>query len=80
METTNTKTSNPEDLKKLMEDVTLIKEILFFNKNIKDPEGELSDWAKKEFKEARETPEEEYVSLEAVRKMILSKKWLIQSS
>ena len=74
METTNTKTSNPEDLKKLMEDVTLIKEILFFNKNIKDPEGELSDWAKKEFKEARETPEEEYVSLEAVRKMILSKK------
>ena len=74
METTNTETPNPEYLKKLMEDVALIKEILFFNKNIKDPEGELSDWAKRELNEAREIPEEEYISLESVKKRILSKK------
>ncbi|MBI4116224.1 hypothetical protein HY449_00595 [Candidatus Pacearchaeota archaeon] len=74
METNEFKIINQGDLKKLMEDVALIKEILFFNSNIKDPEGKLSDWAKKELKEARETPEEEYVSLEAVKKRILSKK------
>ena len=73
METTNTETPNPEYLKKLIEDVALIKEILFFNKNIKDPEGEISNWAKKELKEARETPEEEYVSLEEVKKRILNR-------
>ena len=59
METTNTEIPNSEDLKKLMEDVALIKEILFFNSNIKDPEGELSDWAKKELKKARK---ENYLS------------------
>ncbi|HJZ18563.1 MAG TPA: hypothetical protein VJ208_00470 [Candidatus Nanoarchaeia archaeon] len=59
METTNTEIPNSEDLKKLMEDVALIKEILFFNSNIKDPEGELSDWAKKELKKTRK---ENYLS------------------
>jgi len=47
-----TKTETNE-LKKIREDLKLIKEILFYNKNIKDPEGELSDWAKKELKKAR---------------------------
>ena len=59
METNKPKIINPEDLKKLMKDVALIKEILFFNSNIKDPEGELSDWAKKELKKARK---ENYLS------------------
>ena len=60
-----------EDLKKIKEDLELIKEILFYNKNIADPEGELSDWAKKELKEARETPEGEYVSSEEIKKEFL---------
>jgi hypothetical protein len=48
----------------------LIKEILFFNKIIKDPEGELNDWAKEQLKKARETPNSEYLSFEEVKKRI----------
>ncbi len=59
-----------EQIKKLINDVAMIKEILSLNK--KDPEGELSDWAKKALAEARSRPEKEYVSLEEVRKKILS--------
>ena len=73
METDESKIINPEDLKKLMKDVALIKEILFFNSNIKDPEGELSDWAKKQLKKARESPESEYVPFEEVKKRILNR-------
>ena len=46
-----------EDIKKLMIDVALIKNA-FLN------EGELTDWAKKELKRAREEDESEYTSLD----------------
>ena len=39
----------------------------------KDPEGELSDWAKQELAEARATPRSEFVSHEEVKKIILEK-------
>lgn len=53
-------------LKKIQQDLELIKEILFYNKNITDPEGELSDWAKKELEEARK--EDKGVSHEELKK------------
>ena len=70
METKNVK---EEDIKQLIQDVEMLKEILFYNKNLQDPEGELTDWAKNELDEARRTPESEYVSLEQVKKRILKK-------
>lgn len=57
----------PEDLKKLIRDVELIKNMLM-------SEGELTDWAKKELSEARRRPASSYVSLEEVKRKILSKK------
>ena len=66
METNKPKIINPEDLKKLMKDVALIKEILFFNSNIKDPEGEISEWAKEELKKARK--EKDTISHEELKK------------
>jgi hypothetical protein len=68
MELTKTETNK---LQKIQQDLDLIKEILFYNKNIKDPEGELSDWAKKELMEARETSEDEYVDSEDIEKEFL---------
>ncbi len=55
-----------EDLAQLKRDVELIKNIL-------QSEGELTDWAKKELAEARETPEEEFISMEDIEKMIIEK-------
>lgn len=52
-----------EDIKKLMIDVALIKNAFL-------KEGELSDWAKKELEEARTEKEEEYTSLEDLKKEI----------
>jgi MoxR-like ATPase len=69
---TSTRNINPEDIKKLMEDVALIKRALSINK--KDPEGELSEWAKKQLKMARKTPSSQYISHEEVKKRIFSKK------
>jgi len=46
-----------EDIKKLVIDVALIKNLLV-------ERGELSDWAKEELKKAREEDEDEYISLE----------------
>jgi len=46
-----------EDIKKLMVDVALIKNLLV-------EKGELTDWAKKELKKAREEDESEYTSLD----------------
>ena len=48
-----------KELLRVKTDVELIKNILV-------EEGELSDWAKKQLKIARETPESEYVDLEDV--------------
>lgn len=50
------------DLKKLMVDVAIMKSILI--PTGRDPEGELSDWAKEELEKARTEPEEEYIRLE----------------
>ena len=46
-----------DDLRRLIIDVALIKDVLL-------EERELTDWAKKELKNAREENEEEYISLE----------------
>ena len=50
-----------EELRQLIQDVALIKNILL-------SEGELTDWAKKELETARKTPESEYVSMEEIEK------------
>jgi len=71
METKNIK---EEDIKQLIQDVAMLKEILFYNKNLQDPEGELSEWAKEQLKKARDEPEEDYVSMEEMKKRVLSKK------
>tara|TARA_Y100000310_G_C20612750_1_gene778888 strand:+ start:142 stop:360 length:219 start_codon:yes stop_codon:yes gene_type:complete len=72
METVNVKTA---DLSKLIVDVAQIKEMLLEEKEEKEMEElELTDWAEKELEEARNRSEKEYVSLEDVKKKILSKK------
>jgi len=73
---TEVKGISTEELKQLIRDVALIKEILLFNKSLKDPEGELSDWAKKELIEARKIPISEKISHEEVKKRILAR-WVI---
>jgi len=52
-----------KDIKTLMIDVALIKNAFL-------DEGELTDWAKKELANARAENEEEYTSLEDLRKEI----------
>ena len=69
---TSTRSINPEDIKKLMEDVALIKKALAISK--KDPDGSLTNWAKKQLKIARKTPLSQYTSHEEVKKRIFSKK------
>ncbi len=59
---------NANDLRQLILDVKLMKEILLSGKLYYDYEGELSDWAKKELAEARETPNSELLSSEEVEK------------
>jgi len=54
------------NIKKLYDEVRLIR-------NIVSEEYELSDWAKKELREARAIPESELISHEEVRKRILKK-------
>jgi len=60
-----------EKLMKLFKDVELIKSILELKK---DTEGELSNWAKSELEHARKRPEKDYISLEEIKKRIISKK------
>ncbi|MFX0206855.1 MAG: hypothetical protein ACFFDT_12785 [Candidatus Hodarchaeota archaeon] len=57
--------------KNLVENVELIKDILLSGSRGPDPEGELSDWAKKELEDARKTPYEEYISMEDIEKEFL---------
>ena len=57
---------NEEDIRKLIQDVALIKNILI-------SEGELTDWAKKELMIARETPVPEGISHEEVKRRIFKK-------
>tara|TARA_Y100000310_G_C20600424_1_gene772716 strand:- start:219 stop:422 length:204 start_codon:yes stop_codon:yes gene_type:complete len=57
---------NTEDINKIKTDLEIIKTLLLQ----KDPEGELSDWAKEELEKARSEPEENYTSLEDLKKEI----------
>ena len=69
---TSVKGVSSEDIKKLMEDVALIKRALYINKE--DTEGGLTEWAKKQLEIARKTPSSQYVSHEDIKKRIFSKK------
>jgi hypothetical protein len=48
-------------------------DIQFIKENLEE-DGELSEWAKKELEETRKTSEEEYISHEKIKKIILAKK------
>lgn len=63
-----------EDIRRLIEDVAMIKDVLLLNSDLKDPEGELTDWAKEQLRVARATPLSEYLSLEKVEQRIQSRK------
>lgn len=52
-----------EDVRKLMSDVSLIKELLF-------DERELSEWSKQELESARVQSEDDYISIENLKKEI----------
>ena len=60
-------TVKQEDIEKIKTDLEIIKSMLVR----KDPEGELSDWAKEELEKARATLESECISHEDVKKMVL---------
>ena len=53
-----------KNVMKLRNDMAYLKHIL-------EEEYELSDWAKKELEEARETPDSEYISQEDMEKEFL---------
>ena len=57
-----------EDIEKIKVDLEIIKNML----SKRDPEGELSDWAKEELMIARANPKK--FSHEEVKRMILEKK------
>lgn len=59
------------DVKQLVRNVEMIKAILLSHRSYPDPEGELSDWAKRELAEARKTPDSELLSSEEVKKEFL---------
>jgi len=63
---------NSDDIKRLIEDVALIKRVLSIDKI--DSEGELTSWAKKELEKARKIPMSEYVSHEEIKKKFFSEK------
>ena len=64
---------NADDFKQLWQDVEMMKSILLSKRPYPDPEGELSDWAKKELAEARKIPDSELLSSEEVEQMIIGK-------
>ena len=56
-----------EDIEKIKEDLKIIKNFLLR----KDPDGELSDWARNALNESRATPESECISHNEVKKRFL---------
>jgi len=66
MESTNIRT---EDLRKLMDDIAQIKEMLTTKEEME--ETELTDWAKEELAKARRSQDK--ISHKKVKEMILSK-------
>ena len=65
---TRLKDISTKEIRQLIQGVALLKEILLFNISRKDPEGELSDWAKKELEKSRKTSDKEYISMEEIEK------------
>ncbi len=63
---------NVDDFKRLLADVELIKNILVSGSQVHDPEGELTDWAKKELADARKIPDSENISLEELERRIIA--------
>ena len=64
-----------EKLAKLSRDVEIIKEMMIAQKESGEMEEvELTDWAKSELEEARNTPESEYISHEEVKKRLFGRK------
>jgi len=53
-----------QNIMELRDDMTYLRHML-------EEEYELSDWVKKELKEARETPDSEYISQEEMEKEFL---------
>lgn len=64
---------NADEFRELVKNVEFIKAILLSHRSYPDPEGELSDWAKRELEESRAIPDSENISHEEVEKMILGK-------
>lgn len=64
---------DPDEFRELVKNVEFIKAILLSHRPYPDPEGELSDWAKRELEESRASPDSENISHEEVKKMILGK-------
>ena len=56
-----------KDIEQIKNDLQIIKNMLL----IKDPEGDLSEWAIKELEKAKKVPESECLSHEEVKRLIL---------
>ena len=54
---------------KLLNDVALIREVVIANRT--DDEGELTDWAKDEFANARKVPDSDLISMDEIKKEFL---------
>jgi len=65
--------NNIREIKQLIQDVAMLKEILLSTVHRNDSEGELSDWANEELKIARKIPISEFISLEEVKNRILKR-------
>ena len=61
---------NSNDFNKLIQDVAMIKHFLI-GSSVSDPEGELSDWAKKELEKTENTPNSDLISMEEIEREFL---------
>lgn len=61
-------TISADKFNKLVQEVTLIREILVAGQT--EAEGEITEWVRKELAEARAVPDSENISLEALEKEI----------
>lgn len=60
------------NLHKIHEDISKLRRDVSFIKHIISEEFELSDWAKKQLKKARSTPDREYINQKEMEKEFLS--------
>lgn len=56
-----------EEIRANVSDVEMIKAFFFCHRPCPDPEGEFTEWAKKELEEVRKTPDENYISMEEIQ-------------